>query len=275
MKRITLFVFVILMPVLLFSLKTTPHRWQLTTIAQEVIAPLEKLWHITHTFVNRSWNSYIDLSQVATENQQLKDEVARLRTRLLFYEEKETETLQLRRLLGFIRLHQLDMVVARVIARPGHFAFLSVRVDRGTNDGIAVAMPVVSADGVVGRIVRAGRNYADVQLLVDSDFHADVLVQRTRIRTTIRGNLDNCVLEMQRATELKIGDTIITSGIVDSFPKGVPVGEVVRISYAANTVAQQITVTPSVDHRQLEEVTILRHRSPHSERIATRQQHNL
>ena len=272
MKRVALFVFVILLPVLLFSLKTTPHNWQLTTIVQEIIAPLEKLWHTTHTFVSRSWSRYLNLSQVATENQQLKDEVTRLRTRLLFYKEKEAETSQLRRLLGFTRLHQLDMVVARIIARPGHFAFLSVRVDRGTSDGVAVAMPVVSADGVVGRVVRVGRNYADVQLLVDSDFHADVLVQRTRIRTTIRGNLDNCVLEMQRATELKIGDTIITSGIVDSFPKGVPVGEVVRISYAANTVAQQITVAPSVDHRQLEEVSILRHRSPYSKRIATRQQ---
>lgn len=272
MKRIALLIVVILMPVLLFSLKTTPHSWQLTTIVQEIVAPLERFWHLAHTFVSRSWNSYINLSQVATDNQQLRDEVARLRTRLLFYEEKEAETLQLRRLLGFTRLYQLDMVVARVIARPGHFAFLSLRVDRGTSDGVAVAMPVVSADGVVGRIVRVGRNYADVQLLVDSDFHADVLVQRTRIRTTIRGNLDNCVLEMQRATELKIGDTIITSGIVDSFPKGVPVGEVVRISYAANTVAQQVTVTPSVDHRQLEEVSILRHRSPYSERIATSQQ---
>lgn len=271
MKRIALLGFVILMPVLLFSLKTTPHTWRVTTIAQEVIAPLEKLWQTVHTFVSRNWDRYIDLSQVATENQQLRDEVARLRTRLLFYEEKESETLQLRRLLGFARLHRLDMVVARVIARPGHFAFLSVRVDRGASDGVAVAMPVVSADGVVGRVVRVGRSYADVQLLVDSDFHADVLVQRTRIRTTIRGNLDHCVLEMPRATELKIGDTIITSGIVDSFPKGVPVGEVVRISYATNTVAQQITVAPAVDYRQLEEVSILRHRSPYSERIATRQ----
>ncbi len=265
-----LFVIVLLVvPFVFFSSSMQPHQDRVTSFLQEIIYPFEYALHASTSFVARVWYGYMDLRDVAADNARLKTKVAELRTRLQLYEEKNAESRRLRALLGLSQSYATDTVAAEVITKAGAFPFLAVRVNRGQQAKVAVGMPVIGAAGVVGRVLRVGRNFADVQLLIDSGFYIDIIVQRTRVRGMLHGNLRNCVLQMPQEAELRIGDTIVTSGLAGSFPKGVPVGHVVRISYEANRVAQQITVAPWVDHRQLEEVSILLQRSPTTQRIVS------
>jgi rod shape-determining protein MreC len=119
-------------------------------------------------------------------------------------------------------------------------------------------MPVVAADGIVGKVIRTGMHFSDVQLLVDSDFHLDVLLQRTRVRGVLSGAArTHCTLQLSKRVEIRIGDTLITSGIVGGFPKGLPVGRVMRITYESDNVAQTIDVEPWIDHRRVEEVMVI------------------
>jgi rod shape-determining protein MreC len=130
-------------------------------------------------------------------------------------------------------------------------------------------MPVVSSNGIVGKVIRAGFKFSDVQLIVDYDSNVDVLVQRNRIRGVLGGYAnESCRLTLQRSAEVRIGDTLVTSGIVGSFPKGLPVGKVIRISFETDNVSQVITVEPWVDHRRLEEVIVLLRDDPELSRIA-------
>lgn len=244
-----------------------PHQGSVTTFLQELIYPFEYALHSSTAFIARVWHGYIDLRDVAADNARLKVRVAELQTRLQLYEEKDSESRRLRALLGLSQSYAIETVAAEVITKAGAFPFLAVRVNRGRQAKVAAGMPVIGAAGVVGRVLRVGRNFADVQLLIDSGFFIDIIVQRTRVRGMLHGNLRDCVLQIPQEAELRIGDTIVTSGLAGSFPKGVPVGRVVRISYEANRVAQQITVEPWIDHRQLEEVSILLQRSPTTQRI--------
>ncbi len=257
----------VVVPFVFFSSGLRPHQDRVTSSLQEIVYPFEYAMHASAAFIARIWHGYIDLRRVAADNARLKLRVVELQTKLQLYEEKEAESRRLRALLGLSRSYAVATVTAEVVAKAGSFPFLAVRVNRGRQAEIAAGMPVIGAAGVVGRVLRVGHNYADVQLLVDSGFYLDILVQRTRVRGLLRGNLRNCILQMPQEAELRIGDTIVTSGLTGSFPKGVLVGRVVRISYEANRVTQQITVEPAIDHRQLEEVSILQQRAPSTQRI--------
>jgi len=181
-----------------------------------------------------------------------------MQARLIAFEELELETERLRRLLGLQRRHHNSLLVGEVIGTATRSPFQSLRVARGAADGVKVGMPVITADGIIGRIIRVGRRFSDVQILVDSSFNMDVLLQRTRIRGILTGmSGEHCQLKLHKRAEIRIGDTIISSGIVGAFPKGLPVGRVMRISYESDNVSQIITVEPWVDYRRIEEVIIL------------------
>jgi rod shape-determining protein MreC len=250
-------------PLMFFSTQFTP--WtnggasRLAILVQDFSYPFAWVWRETTTNIGKSWERYLNLSGKSHENESLHHQVAELTARMLDYEERLQEVNRLRQLAGFAETIKDKYVAAEVFTGQRALPFKTIRVTKGSSDGVKVGMPVVNASGAVGRIIRTGIKFSDVQLLVDYDSNIDVLVQRNRIRG---------VLHLQRTAEVKIGDTLVTSGIVGSFPKGIPVGKVVRISFETDNVSQVITVEPWVDHRRLEEVIILLRDDPELGRIA-------
>ncbi len=256
----------------LFLLSTRMHPWtgshNLATIVQELVYPFEYVWHSLSQGTVSTWRHYVGLKNAAIENTKLRSQMEQLQVKVIDYEEQALETARLRELLNFSQRFEKSMVVAEVLNGPGHLTFESMRIARGTRAGVKIGMPVVTANGVVGKVIRSGLNFSDVQLLTDSNFNLDVLLQRTRIRGVLRGHMDGrCVLQLERGAEIRIGDTIITSGIIGSFPKGLPVGQVVKITYASENVAQTITVEPWVDHRRVDEVIVLLHEDQELQKI--------
>ncbi len=235
-----------------WSDNNTPGR-----ITQEVIYPVEYTWQSTTRFFSDTWHHYFALSGASKENEELKAKLNSLGTKILDFEEQQKEIARLRNLLGFTERYDKQLTVAEVIGTPREEPFHTMRISKGDMDEVKIGMPVVTAEGVVGRVIRTGFKFSDVQLLVDSNFHLDVLLQRTRVRGVLRGKGHHCLLKLNRRAEIRIGDTVITSGIVGGFPKGLPVGRVVRISYESDHISQTITVEPWVDHQRVEEVIVL------------------
>lgn len=267
---LALLVSAVLSPFVFFStpLKSWQSQNPLALIMQDALYPLERAWHMAATSVSRAFQSYVALSHAADENRELRSQLAGLQTRIMDYEEQVLENDRLRRLLGFSRRSEKKLVAAEVIGHNDMAQFQSIRITRGKADGVRVGMPVVAADGVVGKVIRTGEHFSDVQLLVDSDFHIDVLLQRTRVRGVLSGaERTHCTLQLHKRVEIRIGDTLITSGIIGGFPKGLPVGRVMRITYESENVAQSITVEPWVDHRRIEEVMVIMNRDPELEKI--------
>ena len=227
--------------------------------AREVIYPVEASWDFSVSFFRRVWSRYVDLTDVARENEALRKNLFSLNTKLLDYEEKGKEIERLRSILGFKERYEVAHEVAEVVGSSRELPFETLRINKGSLSGIEVSMPLITGQGALGRVIRTGLFHADVQLLIDANFYLDVLMQRTRARGVLRGDFGmSCSLKLNRRAEVKIGDTLITSGIVGGFPKGIPVGRVVRISYESDNITQIITVEPWVNHRQVEEVLILK-----------------
>jgi len=264
---------VFIAPLMFFSTQLTP--WgegsgsRTATLVQDLSYPFAWVWHELSSGLDTAWQRYVSLSGKARENERLRSEVTALKARTLDYEERINEVNRLRSLAGFTQTLQDKFLAAEILTGQQSLPFRTIRISRGSTDGVKVGMPVIAANGAVGRIIRSGLTFADVQLLVDYDSNIDVLVQRNRIRGVLGGYAnESCRLHLQRSTEVRIGDTLVTSGIVGSFPKGIPVGKVVRISFETDNVSQVIYVEPWIDHRRLDEVIVLLRDDPELGRIA-------
>ncbi len=264
---------VFIAPLMFFSTQLTP--WgdgtgsRAATLVQDLSYPFAWVWHELSTGLDKSWERYVDLSGKSRENERLKAELTVLKARTLDYEERLNEVNRLRQLAGFTQTMQDKFLAAEVLTGQQSLPFRTIRISRGSLDGVRAGMPVIASQGAVGRVIRAGFKFSDVQLLVDYDSNIDVLIQRNRIRGVLGGFAnENCRLHLQRGAEVRIGDTLVTSGIVGSFPKGIPVGKVVRISFESDNVSQIIYVEPWIDHRRLDEVVVLLREDPELGRIA-------
>lgn len=240
------------------SMKPWERTGALNFFWHELIYPIEYGWHSALNSISSSWSTYIFLQHAATENEALKKELFMLKTRVMDYEHQLGESARLRKILGFSQIYKKVVKAAEVIGTFSDAPFQSLRVAKGEKHGIQVGMPVVASQGVVGRILRTGSMFSDIQLLGDVNFNLDVMVERTRIRGVLYGvSNSQCRLKLHKRADIRIGDTIVTSGITGSFPKGLPLGRVVRISYEAENVSQIITIQLWVDYHGLEEVAIL------------------
>ncbi len=249
----------VLSPFVFFSSSLRPwtNASHLVLLGQEVLYPFEFVWNSSSRFLSGIWEHYVSLTHVSKDNSKLTSEIGLLKTQMLDYEEKQAEIIRLRRLLGFAQHFEGAHMVAEVIGSRSYPSFKTMRISKGKSDGIKVGMPVVTAEGVVGRVIRTGLKFSDVHLLIDANFNLDVLLQRTRVRGVLKGADSYCILKLNRRAEIRIGDTLITSGIIGGFAKGLPVGKVVRISYESDNISQTITVEPWTNFDRIEEVIVL------------------
>ncbi len=174
--------------------------------------------------------------------------------------EAQAENARLKAVLGYVEESVDQEIVARVIGLNPSPQFLSLRINRGEDDGVRVGMPVVTPDGVVGQVVRAVGTSADVMLLTDSASRIGGVVQRTRVRATVTGSGDGHGLSLdfvRREDDLRDGDVVVTAGSDGVFPRGLRVGTVSGVQRPSVGMFLKATLTPAVELRRVEEVLVV------------------
>lgn len=212
------------------------------------------------------WEDYVYLRDQRKVNRRLTREVRDLGGVQAKLDEARAENERLRKLLDFQqRAPSIKKVPAKIIARSTspYFRVYRVRIDVG-GAAIENGMPVVTGDGVVGRVRGKYGNYADVQLVADPESSIDVIVQGTRATGFLRGrgesNNYRCRIEhLSLADSVREGDLVVTSGLGQGnrYPKGLVVGRVSHVIRKQFAVAQEVEVTPIVDFSKIEEVFVL------------------
>lgn len=209
--------------------------------------------------VRGMWSGYIALQRVEEENLALKQELGTLQIRLQQERAEAQRTDNLRQLLELRERAQLDTTAAEVIAGPASPEFQTVTIDKGSSDGLATDMAVISPAGVVGRVILPSGRASKVQLLIDLNAAAGALIERTRVQGVVVG-AGSGMLKMRYVpgtADVKTGDLVVTSGIDGIYPKGFVIG---TIDQVAGSVGEyhEINVRPAVDFARLEEVLIVR-----------------
>ncbi|WP_405333068.1 rod shape-determining protein MreC [Fibrobacter sp.] len=195
---------------------------------------------------------------IALENEQLKEENARLRQETYHAREGLQELARLHTLVRFDDKWDYPIVTSRVVGHnPGRFLTTMV-INRGTEHGVHENMPVFSMNGLVGKVSKATLNHSRVQLLVDPNLKLSVMDRKTRVVGFLE-SMDGVRLTAMVPTHagIRAGDTLITSGLGGIFPKGIPVGTVKDIRKSDLDVMRRMDVEPFQDFTTLEEVFVM------------------
>jgi rod shape-determining protein MreC len=206
--------------------------------------------------------------QARGENEDLRSELQELRTQLAAAHSAVGENEQLRKLLDLNRQGMLagyEPVTARVIARSPTVWYSTVNIDKGSSAGVEVSDPVVTGDGLAGRITDVTRSTAVVTLITDdrSAVSARVLPDGPEgVAEPEVGDPSDLLLDfIDRSQLIERGQMLVTAGwsngaISSAFPPGIPIGKVSETAVGEQQAYQRVHVTPYADIRGLDFVQV-------------------
>ncbi|PIR25117.1 MAG: rod shape-determining protein MreC [Deltaproteobacteria bacterium CG_4_10_14_0_2_um_filter_43_8] len=230
-----------------------------------VVEPFQNVFSFVGQGVHSTWNNYIALVHTKKINLRLTNQVSKLKGQLIYLEELQQENERLKQLLHYQDMEQWEPIMARVIAHDPQTEISSIVINRGTADGLQVYMPVVVGEGVVGRIGEVGKHRSHVLLLDDVNSVVDVFIERSQTRALLVGKSKKAKVQggvasldyLHRASDVKEGDVVITSGLDEIYPSGLKAGVVHKVEVSEYGVFQKADLIPVRDFSQLREVAVL------------------
>jgi len=222
------------------------------------VTPLEKALVWCQNGLGGIWSNYVYLRGVRQENRELKFEIERLRLEQVRLSDDAQQARRLQALLSFKETYIAKTVAAQVIGSSGSEQSRSIYIDKGTSAGVDKDMAVITADGLVGRVLRAFGSSAQVLLINDQSSGVGVILDKSRLQGVIKGTASGEVVVEKVMTDEQVtpGERIVTSGGDQIFPKGITVGTVMKVTPGADLFLN-IRVKPSANLSRLEEVLVI------------------
>lgn len=266
-----LFIVVLALLFILMSLSTrTRYIGETRTLFERTVmtmfSPVPKAVNWVGGTTSDMFHGYLDMRRAVNENLELHRKVAELTTENLKLRQSATDMRRLRSLLGYSEQMNLDTSMAQAIMLDTSGRFKSIIIDHGSASGIEVNDAVVNANGLIGRVVLTTKDLAKVQLVTDSNSSVGALIERTRRQGVIRGNgAGGAELnDVPTLADVLPGDRVFTAGIDGIYPKGIPIGVIVKAEQGPN-LFKNILVKPLVDQGSIEEVIVIHTRKIPSE----------
>jgi rod shape-determining protein MreC len=226
--------------------------------AAGAISPFERGLVWIQNGTGSHWHNYYYLRGVRAANRQLKAQIEQMRLEQVRLSEDAAQARRLQTLLAFKEQFISKTVAAQVIGTSGSDLSRIVYIDKGENAGIKRDMAVITSDGIVGKVLLASTNLAQVLLINDQSSGVGTILEKTRLQGVLRGTpTGEVVLERVMSDEqVPVGETLLTSGGDEIFPKGLPVGTVSKVG-TGKDLFLNIRVKPAADLSKLEEVLVL------------------
>ena len=262
-----LFAAIVVSHIILISAQVTTKRG--VPVLQDVtfgaFAEMQRAATSAFKSARESWQNYFALQQIRQDNEHLHQEVAQLRVSLEQERSVAQQTRTLQQLLDLRSATGFTTAAAMVIGSGADPEFRTITIDKGTQGGLRADMAVMAPAGIVGRILMTTARAAKVQLIIDRDAAAGVMIERSRVSGVVTGvgsaeelGFRAGLIDLKYvpgSADVKKGDRVVTSGIDGIYPKGLPVGEI----QSAERVGGEwrIRVKPAVDFAALEAVLVV------------------
>ncbi len=193
------------------------------------------------------------------ENLRLRNQVDALKRRLVSQDEALLENERLKRLLSFKNQSSFSLIAARVIAREPSNWESAVIIDKGKRDGVRENAAVITELGLVGRVFEVAGNFSKIALINDPNFSVAALLQRTREEGIVSGSINgSCRMKyLYPNSDVKAADIVITSGLLQGFPKGILIGSVIDTEDDASGLSKNCIIEPAANLSRLEEVLVI------------------
>jgi rod shape-determining protein MreC len=226
--------------------------------AVDAITPFERVFVNAQDYVTNLWHDYFSLRGVRAQNLQLKQTIQQMELKQVRLSEDAAQAQRLQSLLGFKEQFIAKTVAAQVIGSGGSDLSRIIYIDKGSDNGIATDMAVITAAGIVGKVFEVFPSVSKVLLINDQSSGAGVLLEKSRLQGVLRGTLNGELMldHVMSDEQVSPGETVLSSGGDQIFPKGLPVGTVTRVS-PGKEMFLNIKVKPAADLNRLEEVLVV------------------
>ena len=226
--------------------------------AVDAITPFERVLVWAQNRSGNVWHNYFFLRGVRAENRQLKEQIEQMRLEQVRLSEDAAQARRLQSLLAFKEQTIAKTVPAQVIGSSGSDLSQSIYIDKGSNDGIAQDMAVITVGGIVGKVLRVYPTTSLVLMINDQSSGVGALLEKSRLQGVLRGSPNGeLVLDRVMSDEqVSAGDILLSSGGDQIFPKGLPVGTVTKVN-PGKELFLSIKVKPAADLSRLEEVLVV------------------
>ncbi len=225
-----------------------------------VLSPVQLVLERVVSPISKVANGVMHAVRLGAENQALRDENAELRNLVMLLQEARLENEELRRELDFkSAVPNYHLLAAEVIGHDPNNLLQYLIIDRGAADGLKPGMPVLTADGLVGRISRVSHSSAAVMLISDPSSSVSALIQQSRATGLVQGypGQELVMRYIPQGEEVNVGDVVLTSGLGGGFPKRLVIGQVASVKRSDVEMFQEARVVPAVRLRDLETVQVL------------------
>ena len=201
-----------------------------------------------------------DVTRLMQRNVELEAQVSRLQAEIITLEQQLSETRILEALVDFARVNPENRyVAASVIGRDPSPFVKYVMINRGSDDGLRRGMPVVTQQGLVGRVAAVTAGAARVQLITDPASSVNIRIEPSRAQAILLGSITGELsLDMvPQSTEINIGDLVLSSGLGGNYPANILIGQVVSVRRRETDLFQSAAVQSVVDFSNLEIVLVI------------------
>ncbi|HOQ00179.1 MAG TPA: rod shape-determining protein MreC [Acetivibrio clariflavus] len=234
-------------------------------IFSTILSPFQRFINYSDKKINDFFAHFEDIDKLRKENEVLKQKVHEL-----VYENEKLIDLkikneELRRALDIKDQYStMDMVGANIIAKDMGNWFDIFTIDRGTKDGIEIDYPVVTSNGLVGRVMQTDLFTSKVISIIDEDSSISARLSKTSDLVVVKGDRKLkdqglCIMNYIPAdADVSAGDRVETSGVGGIYPKGILIGTVKEVRQRTNELDRYAIIEPVVDFKRLEEVFILK-----------------
>lgn len=241
---------------------------QLTALPQNIMGALAVPFQKATSSIGNKIDAWTDRSlnidSIIEENEQLKRELAIMRSKQIEYDRIALENKEYKRLLNITDdIQQFETLGASVIGRDGMDKFYSFTIDKGTRHGVTVNDVVISADGLIGMVVETGANFAKVSTILSPAVNVGCIAGSERDVGISSGNYnlsqgEVCVMNyLPKDTKVKAGDIVSTTGYGTVFPKDLIIGTVESVDIEDSGNSKYATVKPAADIENVKIVFVI------------------
>ena len=229
------------------------------------IVPFQKGITTVGTFLKQSGDRLSSITQLLSENEELKKQIDELTIANTNLEQEKYELTELRELYALdAQYENYKKTGARIIAKDAGNWYYSFVIDKGSDDGIMVDMNVIAGAGLVGRVMDVGPDWAKVQSIIADNSAVSGMVLSSSDNLIVTGDLEqyrqgliNFSKLVDDADKVKVGDKIVTSNISDKYLPGILIGYISTLDDDSNNLTKSGTLTPAVDFEHMNEVLVI------------------
>ncbi|MCW3491352.1 rod shape-determining protein MreC [Dethiobacter alkaliphilus] len=258
-----------LLVLLLGTAKITADRQSITVVEEvllTVVAPVQGVFQRLTRSVESTLATVQNYQLMLEENERLHDQLAATAAMEVRLIELQQENNRLRAMLDFAERSDYELIPAAVVARDPSNWFYTITINRGRNHGVRDGMAVMTSEGLIGNVYSAQEFSSQVLLLTDGRRAVSSLVQRSREPGEVEvGVVENDpdrpgylrMINLPREANIQPGDTIISSGLGEMFPKGLLIGHVLETMEDELGITQYAFLKPAANFNRLEEVFVV------------------